>query len=242
MKPGITSGRAALVNLRSKKKPISMKTHSPILYRKPLVLLMLLLVANLLPDFASGQSLSTPEALDNDWEWIRENPKEWRWSDGVLRLRTQPGGVWGPTEPARNVLVSKSSIKEKGSIEARIGLEDPIRKWEQAGLLVYGDDDHFVKLIVEFIEGAFFVVMAWEQGEKNKVVAKIETGLPEAWLRLEVERDQVRGLWRKNAESAWAEAAVCEFPEELNGRFAIFTQTGPEDEVRWATAKGVNIQ
>ena len=182
------------------------------------------------------------ESLRKDWEWVREEPTEWQWNDGGLRLRTQPGGIWGGKELAKNVLVSKSVIEGKGSMEALIRLEDPIRKWEQAGLLVYVDDDHFVKLIVEFIEDELFVVMARELGKQMQVVAKVETGLQEAWLRYEVDGNKVRGLWRKPGDSEWTEAAVCQFPEELKGRFAIFTQTGPGPPMRWATVKGVKFE
>jgi alpha-glucuronidase len=197
------------------------------------------------PHTASDTTVVTgldEESLDRDWEWVREDASEWQWRDGVLWLRTQPGGVWGGGEPAKNVLVSKSEIEGKGNVEALVGLDDPIRKWEQAGLLVYADDDNFVKLIVEFIDDSLYVVMARELGKKGEVVAKVETGLQEAWLRYEVDGNEVRGLWRKDAESEWNEAAVCEFPEDLKGRFAIFTQTGPEEEMRWATVKGVKVE
>lgn len=179
------------------------------------------------------------ESLERDWEWVREETTEWQWKDGVLWLRTQPGGVWGGNEPARNVLVTKSVIEGTGSVEALVGLENPIRKYEQAGLLVYRDDANFVKLIVEFIDDSLYVVMARELDNRGEVVAKVETGLQEAWLRYEVNGNEVRGLWRADAESEWTEAAVCAFPEDLDGRFAIFTQSGPEEEVRWATVKGV---
>ena len=74
------------------------------------------------------------------------------------------------------------------------------------------------------------------------MVAKVETGLQEAWLRYEVDGDKVRGLWRKDTESEWTEATVCAFPEDLEGRFAIFTQTGPEDQAHWATVKGMKVE
>jgi hypothetical protein len=129
------------------------------------------LIASLLPGLAVAQDLSTRESLEKDWEWVREQPGEWQWKDGVLRLRTQPGGVWGPAEPAKNVLVSKSVIEHT----------------------------------------------------------------------YEVDGNKVRGWWRKDDDSQWTEAAVCQFPEDLKSRFAIFTQTGPVDEVRWATVKRVDV-
>ena len=33
-----------------------------------------------------------------------------------------------------------------------------------------------------------------------------------------------------------------EEPEDLKGRFAIFTQTGPREQVRWATVKGPKVE
>jgi hypothetical protein len=57
-----------------------------------------------------------------------------------------------------------------------------------------------------------------------------------------VDGNKVRGSWRNDDDSQWTEAAVCQFPEDLKSRFAIFTQTGPEKEVRWATVKGVKMK
>jgi hypothetical protein len=114
------------------------------------VLLACGLITSLLPGFLAAQDLFTRESLAKDREWVCEAAREWQWKDGVLRLRTQPGGVWGPTEPARNVLVSKSAIEGKGSMEALIGLEDPIRKWEQVGLL---DPNRLVRLVKQINDG-----------------------------------------------------------------------------------------
>jgi regulation of enolase protein 1 (concanavalin A-like superfamily) len=185
------------------------------------------------------------EVLTSEWKWVREDPKEWcLQDDGSLRLRTQPGGVWGGKDDAENVLVRKTPVGGGPAImEATVTLEDPIRKWEQAGLLVYVDDKQFVKLIVEFIDGEYYVVMAREFEKKGKVVAKIVTGAKTARLRYEVEGDSVKGLFKTDlASKKWKEAAMTKLPAKLDRRFALFTQTGPPDEVRWATIRDVTVK
>lgn len=183
--------------------------------------------------------------LTSEWKWVREDPQDWSLrDDGALRLRTQPGQVWGGKDDAENVLVRKTPAGGgPASIEATVTLENPVRKYEQVGVLVYVDDRQFVKLIVEFIDGEYYVVMAREYEKKGQVVAKIATGAKTARLRYEVEGDQVKGLYKTDLETAeWQEAAVTELPAKLDRHFALFTQSGPAEETRWATVREVRVE
>jgi regulation of enolase protein 1 (concanavalin A-like superfamily) len=197
------------------------------------------------PAMSMTASAFDRESLVSEWEWVREDPDDWRLQeDGALRLRTQPGVVWGARDDAENVLVRKTPAGGGSAfIEATVTLEEPVHKFEQAGLLVYVDDRQFVKLIVEFIDGEFYVVMAREFEKKGSVVAKIATGAKTARLRYEVEADRVKGLFKTDlASSEWQEAAVTELPSGLDRRFALFTQSGPPEESRWATIRDVQVK
>ena len=178
------------------------------------------------------------ESLDQTWEWIRESPEEWKLEDGVLKLRTQQGRIWaGPKWEggvSKNLLVAKKHLGESAEAVTDIELVDAVNKWEQCGLLVYTNDDAFVKFIVEYIEGGHFVVMAWELGKKRKVVAKIPITSNRAQLRLMVDGDTVHGFWRLTDEKTWHEAATCKFPVEPARRFGIFSQGGLREQKRWA--------
>lgn len=190
----------------------------------------------------AGVSAIDAETLRGEWRWIREDAEEWKLSDdGVLKIRTQPGRIWAEREEkAENILVRRAPVGEQDKIEVTVKLMDPVNKYEQAGLVLYVDDDRFVKFVVEYIEGDYFVVMGREfAGEKRKVLAKIQIEEQAVQLRLEVEGDKVKGSWKLPAGKAgeWSPAAVAEIPAELTRSFAIFTQDGPADETRWAEVR-----
>ena len=190
----------------------------------------------------AGVSALDEEALREEWRWIREDAEEWKLADeGVLRIRTQPGRIWAEREEkAENLLVRRAPVGTKGDIEITVKLVDPGNKYELAGLVLYVDDDRFVKFVVEYIDGETFVVMGREfAGEKRKVLAKTLIKGKGAQLRLEVEGDKVKGSWKPADEKAteWTPAAEAEIPAELTRSFAIFTQDGPADEVRWAEVR-----
>ncbi len=179
------------------------------------------------------------ETLQKDWRWIREDAEEWKLSDdGALRIRTQPGRIWAEREEkAENILVRRAPVADQDSIEIAVKLVDPMIKYEQAGVVLYVDDDRFVKFVVEYIDGDYFVVMGREfAGEKRLVLAKVKIEGQGSQLRLEVEGDKVKGSWKSadgNSEG-WTPATEASIPAELTRSFAVFTQDGPADEVRWA--------
>ena len=204
-----------------------------------------LFVASLLMAGAGSLFALDQSDLDSEWRWVREDPEDWRLQeDGSLRLRTQPGKVWGRQDDAENVLVRETPVGAGSAFcEATVTLESPVAKYEQAGLLVYVDDKQFVKFIVEYIDGELFVVMAREFEKKGKVLAKILTGAKTARLRFEVEGDLVTGLFKTDLTSKeWQKAAAIELPARLDRHFALFTQNGPAGESRWATVRDLCVE
>ncbi len=148
------------------------------------------------------------------------------------------------------------------ALSAMVKLEGPAGKWEQAGLLVCGNLANFVKLVVEHIDGEFFVVMAEEYNGKRKVLAKLPIAERGARLKLVVEGNRVVGCWKggkgltaESAESAereedkekenedgwWVEAGRSVFPARVGAmrRWGLFTQDGLSDEKRWASFRDV---
>ena len=182
----------------------------------------------------------TPTALEEDWKWIRESSSEWSLEEGILKLRTQPDRIWAG-EGSKNLLITKLPIGERAQAFADVELVDAIGKWEQCGLLVYQDDDHFVKLIVEHSDGPHFVVMAHELGGKRKVVTKTEIPVNRAQLRLEVEGDEVRGYWRLSESEPWQLASATPSPDLETRRFGLFSQDGPRDEERYALVRQLSL-
>lgn len=169
--------------------------------------------------------------LNPDLEWIRQEASEWRIEDGRLHVRSQSGRIWGGND-AKNLLLLKALPPQ--AMAARVTVaHEPKEKYEQAGLLWYVDDDNFVKLISEQIDGKMYIVVARELAGRGKVISKIEVPTANLELRLKVEPDGVTGQWRLKDDQQWSDCEKCTFEAAGKPRFGLFTQNGSPDVVRW---------
>ena len=169
--------------------------------------------------------------LQASLEWVREDKVEWRIEGGRLHVRSQAGRIWGGND-AKNLLLFKTLPPQ--AMAARVTVaHEPKEKYEQAGLLWYVDDDNFVKLISEQIDGKMYIVVARELGGRGKVISKIEVPTANLELRLKVEPDGITGQWRLNDGDEWSNCDKFTFETEGKPRFGLFTQNGSPEIVRW---------
>lgn len=170
-------------------------------------------------------------ALQPAWKWVRPDASEWRIQDGQLHVRSQFGRIWGGND-AKNVLLVPPP--QADNVEARVSVAHaPQEKWEQAGLLWYVDDDNFVKFISEHIDGQMYAVICREQGGRGQVLGKVEAPAANMQLRLTVQGNQVTGKWRVKGTDPWSDCGSCQFDVPGERCFGLFTQNGPQHEVRW---------
>ncbi len=194
-----------------------------------------LLLASLLLAAAAGGKVLFEDGFDGElqpaWKWIRVDADEWQIRDSQLRVRSQSGRIWGGND-AKNILLFQPSNTE--NVEARVNVAHaPREKWEQAGLLWYVDDDNFVKLISEQIDGKMYAVIAREQGGRGQVFGKVEAPSPDMQLRLVVRSGRVTGQWRIRKTDDWSDSGSCDFEAAGEPKFGLFTQNGSPDQVRW---------
>ncbi len=169
--------------------------------------------------------------LQPGWQWVREAADEWRIRDNELQVRSQPGRIWGGND-AKNVLLVRPPKPQDVAASVSVA-HQPKEQWEQAGLLWYVDDDNFVKLISEHIDGEMHVVIAREQAGQGRVVGKIKVPTANLQLRLKIQSKTVTGQWRVTDADAWSDAGTCDLDIKGDRRFGLFTQNGPADQVRW---------
>ncbi|MFZ2338761.1 MAG: glycoside hydrolase family 3 C-terminal domain-containing protein [Bacteroidales bacterium] len=86
-------------------------------------------------------------AVDSRWEWIRENLTTHSLSrkTGSLTITSETGGVLEATNNAKNILLQ--SANNDWTIETRLVCSRTPSQPENAGILVYQNDDNFVKLM-----------------------------------------------------------------------------------------------
>ncbi|WP_291856928.1 glycoside hydrolase family 3 C-terminal domain-containing protein [Marinilabilia sp.] len=89
--------------------------------------------------------------IGSQWEWIRENPSTHSLSkkDGAITITSEPGGVSENTNNAKNILLQ--SANSDWTIETKlVGSRMPSQP-ENAGIIVYQDDENFIKLMLRAV-------------------------------------------------------------------------------------------
>lgn len=178
--------------------------------------------------------------LKDGWRWVHETPNAWRTDEHGLSILALPGTVWGKPNSGRNQLVRAAPAGDLATeVTVEMAPDNPPR-WEQAGLLWYIDDDHFVKLVKEFEHGKWMIVMGreWEARAKPLCVIPIEDG--PVRLRLEVRGDQVIGRYRIG-EGEWKHAATCELAAKDTRHVALHAQRGPKNAEHWVRFRDLTI-
>jgi len=131
--------------------------------------------------------------LDGRWTWVRARPpKSWRAGAGGLALPVEARDLYVDNNTAS---VLQAALPEGDvRIELELGLDVPEGGSAQAGLVLMGDDDNYVKL-VELARGGL------RQVEFAKEMAPVPADYPRygntlagtpgrrTWLRLDVQRD-----------------------------------------------------
>jgi RHS repeat-associated protein len=99
--------------------------------------------------------------LASGWQWIREDATHWSLSarPGYLRITAQAGDLWAGSNNDKNLLVRQSSAADF-EISTRVNF-NPSANYQSAGLLVYTNDDNFVRLGRVYADGQK-VELVWE--------------------------------------------------------------------------------
>lgn len=92
-------------------------------------------------------------SLNDRWTWVRQDPTHWSLTDhpGFMRIITQPEGIWSTLNEQHNLLLTSAPLGDF-SITTRVTFT-PTQNYHQAGLLVYQDDDNYIKLHRAYDDG-----------------------------------------------------------------------------------------
>jgi regulation of enolase protein 1 (concanavalin A-like superfamily) len=174
-------------------------------------------------------SLNSPPA--KPWEWIRENPDAHRSGKNGLEIKIEPGGLMGDGKDARNILVRPLPEGAK-SVMVQVDA-DHETQFEQAGLILYQDDDTYIKLVLEMVDGEVWIVSIVEIEAKAALINKVSRPDGEVRIALDLEEGKVKtSCWGKEGKPI--ELGAAEFPMKPLPRVGVFTQSGQPEADRWA--------
>ncbi|NUQ66403.1 MAG: DUF1349 domain-containing protein, partial [Pirellulales bacterium] len=124
-----------------------------------------------------------PLRPDADHQSLTKNP-------GKLTITTQHGSIHraGPAPLAKNLFLLDVPQRDEPDFVVTTCLEGfrPMSNWQQAGLIVYNDDDNYLKLVCEFSIPGQSIVNALAETQGQSTITKFWVPLsPErVWLRL----------------------------------------------------------
>ena len=180
------------------------------------------------------------------WSWVRERPGGWGLVQGGLHLRTDPGTIWGGDNDGVNLLLRDLPAGEAWCVQVSVdhgGQQHP----EQAGLVLYGGDDDWVKLVMEVVDGGTAAIQATEHGGQAAVDRGAWAGARPWRLRLVREGGRLLGFAQGGADGGegWVPvgvSAMSESGESSEARIGLMSQGGPEGNLRSARFEGFEFR
>ena len=180
--------------------------------------------------------------LQPGWTWVHEVSSGWKIGDDGLQVRALPGTLWLGANNARNILVRDLPKGSKDCIIEVTVMNAPAAGGEQAGLVAYHDDDNYVKLVKESLEGKQWVVMGREETGKGQMIHRVEVEDKPAHMRLAFSGDRVAGSIQ-STDGTWMEVGRCPAISKPPApvQVGVLSHGGPNDVERWATFKQFRI-
>lgn len=127
--------------------------------------------------------------LTLDWKTIRPDPTHLslKTHPGKLTITTQYGLINGSANSAKNLFLTEIP-KGLDEFVVTTCIEGflPETHWQQAGLLFYDDDDHYVKWVRDFTNVGYPVLNAFTESLPKKTITRcaVEIGKVPFWLRV----------------------------------------------------------
>lgn len=166
--------------------------------------------------------------LDESWEWLREDPEDWRLLENALEIRARPGDG----NSVRNALLRfVPEVTEQAlAFEITVTFTTPLKvQYEQAGLTWYADETPVFKLVHELIDEEYFIIPG-----------RIPTKAKVVRLRLEIDGSHLKAMFyeigedeENDTDKDWELVAEQELEIGKRNHISIQTYHGPEDEDHW---------
>jgi PKD repeat protein len=165
---------------------------------------------------------------------VRENPERYSVGNGVLALQAGPGDMFGGSQSAENLILQQAR-SGSWTVETRMSYE-AVANYQQAGLMLYGDDNNWAKFGLLHINGRVLEYV-WEQNnsprrDPSQDVLPVQDGFPSTlWMRLTSDGVDVRASYSVDGQTWQAmgrPVPLSAIPDPHVGLFG-FTAGGPQN-------------
>jgi regulation of enolase protein 1 (concanavalin A-like superfamily) len=155
--------------------------------------------------------------LNGRWYWKRQKRSTWSLQEkpGFLMIKSENGDIYERTNNSRNLLLTEAEQPDF-MVETRLEFS-PFKNWQQAGLVIYLDDDNFVRLTFGYIDGRK-LELSYEKYGKFKLIQK-SYGTNVVYLRLLKKGKICSGYYSKDGQNFT-------LISEYNTHFAVKSRIG----------------
>ncbi len=202
-------------------------------------LTMLLLTMGLAPPVLAGDDYRADfnEKLDEEWNFVREDKADWRLREGAMQLLAQPSNIWGKQNQKTENFLLRPIPGPVFAVEVTVDF-NPKKQYEQAGILLYADDDNYIKFDREMVNGRQSCNLVLESKAKPQGVKMILFRGGPLRLRLQIADGKVRAMVKAPDEKAWTAHGQTSLPGDVDKlQVGLFALNGEAEKPRWATFK-----
>ena len=170
------------------------------------------------------------KALDKGWSFVREDKADWRLKDGKLQLLAQPSNIWGKRNNKTENFLLRALPGPASTVDF-----NPRKEYEQAGLMLYLDDDNYIKFDRE-LYGGQSCTLVLESKARPKVVKKIPFREGPMRLRLEITDGKVKAMVKAPGAKDWTAHGDTTLPGGSDQvKVGLFALLGDAKKPRWAS-------
>ena len=200
--------------------------------KQPIILILTLAMAT--PILAADYEADFSKALDKGWNFVREDKADWRLKDGNLQLLAQPSNIWGKKNDKTENFLLRALPGPRFTVEVTVDF-NPRKEYEQAGLMLYVDDDNYIKFDRE-LYGGQSCTLVLESKAKPKVIKKIPFREGKLRLRLEIADGKVKAMVKAPDSKEWTTHGETTLPGSSDKvKVGLFALLGDAKAPRWAT-------
>ncbi len=169
-------------------------------------------------------------SVADSWTWLREHPGFWRFAEGGLEIRVEPG----LKDTVRNALLRPAPDRSTGTFAIEVDIRNnthPTQQYEQAGITWYNDGEPVFKEVKEFIDGDLYII----PGKKPMPAQSVR-------LRLIVSANSWEAQFRPAGASVFHTAQSGELPPPTDDQVSIQCHNGPEEGEHWIRFRNFQIK
>jgi acetyl esterase/lipase/regulation of enolase protein 1 (concanavalin A-like superfamily) len=178
--------------------------------------------------------------LGKDWSWVREEPRAWKIDKGALVLRTLPGYLHAKSNDSKNVLLRPLPRSDRPlAVEVYVESEPKVQ-FEHAGIVWYVDDDNYVSLFQEVLNGKVELQMVTEKEAKPRFAVEHHDARG-VWMRLLIADGKITSQFRPTEKDEWKTVGQSELPAPGPGRVGVMAGGAPKDAERYVRFRSFRI-